>query len=463
MRVEIKGKTYRSTEEIREREDEILRRSRAGSVSEAEKAELNQEWLELTGQRLAAERGDQERGSRIRSAAQNGRNTEQGAHFAERRPVEDTGPYSEAREQGLRAIDRMQSHLTAEAGDRLDGLVRRDTLGLDARYIDAVSSPHYERAFWKRLMRPESAQFEMTAEEAEAMRAVARVEQERAMSVGTTTAGGFGVPFTLDPTITLSSNGSINPLRELATVTPITSNEWKGVTSEGITAGPAAEASEVGDDSPVLAQPNAKVHRFDAFVPFSFEVGMDYPSFQQELAKLFADAKDNAEATSYTTGNGTPPNPQGVITGATVATTAGTAAFVIADVYTLKGALPPRFSPNAAWLSTAPIADTIYRFVGGGSTEPPLFNEDRSQILGKPYRELSAMDSTLTSGNEILLYGDIEAGFRILDRIGLSIEVVQHLFHTANNRPSGERGLLAWWRTGSLVQVPNALRVLRTK
>ena len=99
----------------------------------------------------------------------------------------------------------MSPVLSAEAGDRLDDLVRRDRWGLDARYIDAVSNPEYERAFWKRVTRPNTAQFEMTPKEAEAMRRVAQVEAERAMSVGSTTAGGFGVPFALDPTIMLSS------------------------------------------------------------------------------------------------------------------------------------------------------------------------------------------------------------------------------------------------------------------
>ena len=461
MRVEIAGRIYRSVEEMRDREDTILRRDRAG-VGDEEREKLIAEYTELTQARIAAQDNTATRSEQIRSSGRGSR--EAGSDSSSRRVEEDRGPHTEAREVGLRAIERMSHHLTAEAGDRLDDLVRRDTLGLDARYIDGVSNPHYERAFWKRVMRPDSAQFEMTAKEAEAMRIVAQVEEERAMSVGTGSAGGFGVPFTLDPTITLSSNGAINPLRELATVTPITTNEWRGVTSAGVIAGPALEATEVDDDSPVLVQPTAVVNRFDAFVPFSFEVGTDYPSFQQELGKLFADAKDVAEATSYTTGSGVAPNPQGVITGSTnIVTTAGTAAFVIADVYSLKSPLPPRFTPNATWLSTAPVGDLIYRMVGGGSTEPPLLNPERTSLLGRPYRELSTTDSTLTSGNEILLYGDVGAGFRILDRVGLQVEVVQHLFHTANNRPSGQRGLLAWWRTGSLVQVPAALRVLRTR
>jgi HK97 family phage major capsid protein len=461
----VDGRTFHSAAALREAEDKLLREALAEDGPLREK--LQERWGAVMQTRLEAEDAEAEddsRRQRVRSASRNRGSTEAGAHFHEQRIAEDPGSFSEARQQGLRAIERMAPVLNAEAGDRLDDLVRRDRWGLEARYLDAVSNPHYESAFWKRLTRPNTAQFEMTPEEAEAMRTVAQVEAERAMSGGTGSAGGFGVPFTLDPTIMLSSNGSINPLRELATVTQITTNEWRGVSSAGVTAGFAGEATEVDDDSITLAQPTAVVNRVDAFIPFSFELGMDYPSFQTELGKLFSDAKDNVEATGFTTGSGTAPNPQGVITGATnIVTTAGTAAFVIADVYTTKSPLPPRFAPNATWLAAAPIADVIYRFVGGGSTEPPLLNEERTAMLGRPYRELSAMDSAVSTGNEILLYGDIEAGFRILDRIGLSVELVQHLFATPNNRPSGQRGLLAWWRTGSVVQVSNALRVLRVR
>jgi HK97 family phage major capsid protein len=458
----VDGRRFHSVDELKQAEDKLLREALAAEGGLREK--LQERWGEVMQTRLEAEDAVNGDRSAIRSRASNPANREAGASFHEQRIADDPGAFGEAREQGLRAIERMSSVLSAEAGDRLDDLVRRDRWGLDARYIDAVSDPDYERAFFKRVTRPDSAQFEMTPKEAEAMRRVAQVEEERAMSVGVTTAGGFGVPFALDPTIMLSSDGSVNPLRQLATVTQITTSEWRGITSAGVTASFDSEAQEVSDDTPTLAQPTISVNRADAFIPYSFEVGMDYPGFAQEIGKLFTDAKDQLEASAYTVGNGTPPNPQGVITGATnVYTTAGTAAFVVADVYGTQQALPPRFSPKASWLSSNTIANQIYRFVGGASTEPPLFNEDRNRLLAKPWFEASNVVSTTSTGSLFLLYGDIEAGFRIVDRIGMSIEVVQHLFATANQRPTGQRGLFAWWRTGSEVQNAAALRVTKAK
>ena len=48
----------------------------------------------------------------------------------------------------------------------------------------------------------------------------------------------------------------------------------------------------------------------------------------------------------------------------------------------------------------------------------------------------------------------------IADRVGMNVEFVPHLFHTANNRPSGQRGLYMWWRTGGLCVDADAFRVM---
>lgn len=143
--------------------------------------------------------------------------------------------------------------------------------------------------------------------------------------------------------------------------------------------------------------------------------------------------------------------------------TAGVGAFVADDVYGLEEAVPPRFQPRGNWISSLSVANVIHRFSGPGGTEPPLFNEDRTRLLGKPWSEVSVMatDPT-TSGQNILLYGDLSAAYRIVDRIGLSVELVPHVFGP-NRRPTGERGLYAYWRTGGAVVVDNAVRMLQVQ
>ena len=108
----------------------------------------------------------------------------------------------EARDLGLRAIQRNEGALRAEAADNLDGLVRsNDPTGIAARYLDAVGDPAYNTAFGKMVMDPMSGHLRFTTQEVEAVRKVSTVESERAMSIGTGSAGGFAIPFVLDPSI----------------------------------------------------------------------------------------------------------------------------------------------------------------------------------------------------------------------------------------------------------------------
>lgn len=381
----------------------------------------------------------------------------------------------ELRDRALRSIERMapaHPEISKERGqDSVEHLL--DTVqnpphdpGNFSRYLLETGSPVYERA-WQKLI---DAQLKNRPP-------ILSADEQRAASVGTTTAGGFAVPYTLDPTIIPTGNWSVNPMRAISRVESISgSNEWRGVSAGDLTANRRAEAAEVTDNMVTLAQPTAIVSRVDAFVPFSFEIDQDWSGFRGEVAKLFAQSKDNEEATSFTTGSGTAPTPQGVITGATtVYTTAGTAAFVVADLYGTKNALPPRFRPNSSYMAEQSIYDRIRQFdTSGGASlwvdnlqlattnnAVPNPGSLQARVLGRPAWENSAMASVLTTGSLILIVGDFNY-YLIVDRVGMSVEVVPHLFATANNLPSGQRGLLAFWRNTGKVLSAAAFRVTKT-
>jgi HK97 family phage major capsid protein len=280
----------------------------------------------------------------------------------------------------------------------------------------------------------------------------------------TSNAGGYMVPLTLDPSIILTSAGSINPLRRISRVVQTVSNTWQGVSSAGVTAEWKAEAAQAADASPTLANPSVPVYFGDAFVPYSFEVGMDAASFEQELGKLLVDAADQLMATAYTTGSGTG-QPTGIITALTGTgseiNAATDDAFAKADVYTIQNALPARFSANAQWCANLSIINTMSQFetTNGARLFPELSD---GRLLNRPINELSNMDGTVTTtgavSNFVLLYGDF-SNFVIVDRIGTTIELVPHLVG-ANMRPTGQRGALMWFRTGSDSVNDNAFRML---
>jgi HK97 family phage major capsid protein len=381
-----------------------------------------------------------------------------------RRP---TRSLDEDQEDAMRLVEKRSHQLDSAAGDRLQDLIERDRSGVDCRYLAAVADPAYRSAFAKRLARPDTAHQEFTPDEARAVTAVAEVmDERRSLSIGSDPAGGYAVPFELDPTIILTSDGQINPLRQIADVITVDSaDEWRGITSEGVEAKFVKEATEAEDDSPELAQPVIRPERAQAFVPYSMEVAEDWDGLARELLRLFAEAKDALEAEKFLVGDGVD-EPEGLLKGlaeTSVVKTLAEDAVAADDVYLLQEALPARFQPRAQWLSALATANAIYRFSSPGGEEPPLFNEDRDKLLGKPWHEVSGMSSKLTTGGEkVLVYGDLRAGYKIVDRIGLTVEEVRHLFG-ANGRPTGQRGLYARWRVGAGVLVDNAVRVLEVK
>ena len=68
------------------------------------------------------------------------------------------------------------------------------------------------------------------------------------------------------------------------------------------------------------------------------------------------------------------------------------------------------------------------------------------------------MATAATTGTKWMIYGDFRSGFTIADRLGLTVELIPHLFGSVARFPTGQRGVFAYWRTGSKVVVPEALR-----
>ena len=357
--------------------------------------------------------------------------------------------------------------LPTHAAERMESLLALPGHGQAnqaARWATVTGSAAYRGAFIKLLADPTNGHRLWTAEEADAFRTAEAYKVEaRAMGIGTDAGGGYLLPFQLDPAILLTSNGSTNPLRQVARVVTITSDEWHGITSAGATAEWKAEAAEVTDGSPTLAQPTIPVHFGDSFVPYSFELGMDGINFLSELQAVLLDAADQLMATAYMRGTGTG-QPAGVLTGLSAgqkiaSTTADT--IVAADVVKLQNALPPRFQPNAQFLANLATINTIGSFeTSNGSLRFPEVATGR--LLNRPLLEASTLDTagtTAAAGNDnVILYGDFNQ-FVIVDRIGTTLELIPHLVG-ANRRPTGQRAALLWFRTGSKTVIDNAFRLL---
>jgi HK97 family phage major capsid protein len=395
-------------------------------------------------------------------------------------PFQPEQTQEELRSRAMRAVELAHFPERVErsaAQAHVERLLSRGDEDLEssliARRILTTGAPAYRRAFVKTLKAQMNRTFPSLSSEEQ--RAMERVEQMRAMTVGTGSAGGFAVPYTLDPTVIPTSSLSVNPYRAICRVEQITVLQWLGVTSAGVTSSYGTEAAAASDNSPTLAQPSMNMVRAFCFVPVSIELTQDWGALQSELANLIQDSKDDLEASKFATGSGTN-EPTGMITGATttVTGTGGAATFVVGDLYAVEQALGPRFRPRAQWVGnrftynkarqfdTAGGANLVMYLPAGLANDVPRGGNMGQTVLGYPANEASGMASVLTTGSKILVLGDPRY-YIIVDRIGMDIEVIPHLFGAAQgNLPTGQRGFYAFWRNNARVLDPNAFRVLVT-
>lgn len=323
---------------------------------------------------------------------------------------------------------------------------QEDVPGATARHFLTTGGPVYRRAFWKQMTgSPLSG------------------EEQRALSLAGS-GGGFAIPFALDPSVIPTSNSVVNPARALARIVTISgANTWQGVTSPAISASYAAEVTEASDNSTTLVQPQVAVNKAQAFVPFSIEISEDWPALEQEFGRLLQDSKDDLEGVQFVTGVGTTVFPQGFVTGTTTTSAAATGLTVTAaNVYSLENALPPRFRPRESFVANRGIYNVIrgidtaggaalWLYMAQGlSTQAPTPGNTGATLLGRGAWEASGMQSTVVNATKIMVVGDFSY-FLIVDRIGMTVELVPHIFGPVSRFPIGQRGLYAYWRNSSKV------------
>lgn len=465
--------------EIRARLAEIDTEFAGSELSEEARSEFDSLSDEFD-RHTAAIADTQRRQERIRAIAENPGATErvrptETPAFHPSRDIYDMG----ALRQQARSVDDLpalyrDNAMRAVEGARFPGAKDRsaaqeqverlldsvdDEQGSLARRILTTGSPTYDRAFGKA----------MKAQSTNGLSG----EEMRALSLGTNSEGGYAVPFELDPTVILTSAGVIDPLRSVARVEQITGKEWQGITSAGISVTRKAEAAEAVDANPSFAQPTVRTSRVDGFVPFSVEIEADWARMKAELTTLLADAKATEEADSFINGDGTANagtgnEPEGLLTGvtATVQINDGGAGALLTsdDLYNLEEAVPNRFRARSRFLARRSFYNAV-RSLGadsdGGNLWVRLADGLPPELIGYPALEASEMPAlNLESDTGVLaLFGDFSQ-FLIVDRVGMSVELVPHIFHTGNNFPRGQRGIWAYWRNGSKVLVPGAFRKL---
>lgn len=343
----------------------------------------------------------------------------------------------------------------AKSQAHIEKLLAKDKTGTLAHRIIGTGSPAYAKAFDQYVTRGlpgMSPQF------------------QAAMQTYSDTDGGYAIPFTIDPTLVLTSDGAVNPLRQISKIKTIVTKAWQGVTTEGVAASyKASETTAATDVAPTdLDDPTATPVGAHVWIPFTAEFAEDYGSeLQAELGGLVQDSKDVLEADKFVMGDGSG-EPEGIVAAiitdsTSLVTTITDNVFARADLNKLEEALPPRFRSKARTtiLSNLAIMQTIRGFGTAGEPTNALYDSTADTLLGYPFKELSAMDNVATDAKEIVLMGDFRY-FVIVDRVGLAIEYVPMVFD-GSGQPLGQRGLYARWRNTSKVLSFNAFRLLKVQ
>lgn len=290
---------------------------------------------------------------------------------------------------------------------------------------------------------------------------------QAALLTYTDASGGYAIPFTIDPTFILTTDGAVNPIRSMARVETITTKSWSPITTGGVTAAYALETAAASDAAPSdVASPSITPIRAHVLVGFSAEYSEDYgpAAIQAEVGALIRDAKDVLEADKFIMGSGTN-EPTGIVAGiiaaagTNIVTSATVNTFALVDVDALEGVLGDRFITDAQFLAARKIYQLIRGFSTAGQPANSIYDAMSGTLRGYPAKVSQAMDKVTTTGAEPLLFGSFRQ-FVVVDRLGLSTEFVPMLFDT-NGAPLGRRGIYARWRNDTGIVVQNAFRLLR--
>lgn len=374
--------------------------------------------------------------------------------------------WREARDGALRILDDRESNhiLNSNQGDLLNRRVRSATHTDLARRVLVTENEHYRSAFHKLMVHGSSTV--LTADEQTAM---LRYQEYRAQSEGATAAGGFAIPVFIDPSVILTDQETDNPFLTIARQVTVNTNAWKGVSAAGVSWSFDTEAATVSDDSISLAQPTVSVFTARGFIPYSIEIGEDWPGFQAEMARLLAEGYDELLIDKFSRGSGVN-EPRGVITALDAntnsevgSTTDG--AFGFEDVYKVWKSLPQKYRRRASWMMSVDINNKIRQFGAANvyHAATVALPAGAAEILfSRPvYESPYFPDFTATTGAENrLVVGDF-SNYVVARRTGMNVELVPQLFDTVNNRPTGQRGWFAYARIGGNVVNDLAFRMLQ--
>ena len=374
----------------------------------------------------------------------------------------------ELRGQVMTAIEQIP-RVTDEVRSGLTDMV--DTLNDPSisRHVLATASPEYRSAFRKFLVSDGTGAMFTEAERSAYEFAQ---EQRTALALGS----GWQLPVTIDPTTRFTSAQTASPIRGLASQRTITTKTHHSGTMSNATFGMALEGAEVTDGSPTVADVSIDAEKAHGVLLWSFEAENDVEALEADLRTSAARGVNNLEATQFLSGTGTSPQVEGLLDGTTITRVSTDAATVIDadDLIDFLNAIPDEYVMSSTFMASQQTLNSFRLLESSGGanlwTSLPgsaIEGARPTGLLGIPTRIHSGMNkptgsALFTTATDYMILGDFEAGYRIVDRVGMTVEPMRLVLGGTANLPTGQRGMYMTWRFGGGILNANALRVLDT-
>ena len=332
--------------------------------------------------------------------------------------------------------------------------LKSPAINADAIKGKIEESPH-AKAFHKYLIKGEK---ELTPEET------------KVLQIGQPTYAGYLAPYEYTNAI-IQGFQDFSPIRRIASVQQTSAYAVEFPSED--TLQPATWVAETvektADTSPTFKLIEIKMFEMKNLYLATQKMLEDSQfNLEAELASIISRKFGLLEGTAFCTGNGSSA-PEGFTINTTVlADTSHTTTsnvLVMDDFYTAYYALASPYIPNATWVMNRSVVALLVGFKAATTNtyllEPNLQAAQPMRFLGVPIVECPDLPTgSLTPADEVIIaaIGDFRAGYKIIDRIDITIQRLVEKYAEL-----GEIGFLARKRVGGGVVLPEAIQLLSAK
>jgi HK97 family phage major capsid protein len=297
-----------------------------------------------------------------------------------------------------------------------------------------------------------------------ARRGVERMEADevRALTVSVDANGGYLAPEQfvreLDRNLVLFS-----PIRSVARVTPASAGEIILPKRVGtMTASWGGETTPSTATQPSYGQQKIYVYELKCYVDVSNTLLEDSAfDLENELAFDFAEEFGRAEGAAFLGGDGTG-KPKGLLTDTDVEVIDNDGESLNADLMIdMFHALPTAYAARATWAMNRSTIGKVRKLqnASGYLWQDAITQGNPATFLGRPVVEMPDVPDTSegdVGDNVAVIFGDFQSGFRIFDRVNLSV-----LRDPYSQQVNGLVRFHARRRVGGAVTKPEAFKFLK--